>query len=86
VEFPDFCPADKECLIICATWDSTNSTCTPWQGVRLSLQELELQLQVAKEETELSLLYPGICANLFLQLPKANPHLAYLLFERTEQT
>lgn len=33
--------------------------------------------------TELSFPYPGICPNLFPQLPKVNPHLVYLLFERT---
>lgn len=33
--------------------------------------------------TELSFPYPGICPNLFLQLPEANPYLVYLLFKRT---
>lgn len=81
MKFPDFHPADKERLTICVTWDNTNSTHTHWQGVMLSLQELKVTNSAGL--TELSFPYPGICPNLFLQLPEAKPHLVHLLFKRT---
>lgn len=61
----------------------------PRQGVKLVLvgvQSYEFDCLRAKEDTESSLLYLGICPNAFPRLHKANPRSVPLLFERTEKT